>query len=178
MSFTQTDNCNRQQKPTKELQNTKINNSYTAWSEVLLRTPQGSIVGPILSNIALGDLFLIIKDVNFNRYADDNSIYDSTKSIDSIIVSLQESVKIIFHWFSFNQMKRNTHKCYLIMSTDKHVQILSDVSSIKINSCEKLLIVNIHSKLNFEGHVKTISSKDSNKLGVLVTSAPYMGIEK
>ena len=58
-------------------------------------------------------------DVNFASYADDNTICDSAESIDNTIMSLQKSAKRIFHWFSNDQIKRNTDKCHLIMSTDE-----------------------------------------------------------
>ena len=50
-------------------------NFYRFWSEILFDAPQGSILGPILFNTLLSDLFLFINDVNFARYAD-ITIYD------------------------------------------------------------------------------------------------------
>ena len=43
--------------------------------------------------------------------------YNSAESIDNVIMSLQESAKGIFQWFSDSQIKGNTDKCHLIMST-------------------------------------------------------------
>ena len=40
-------------------------------------------------------MFLVINDVKFMRYADDNTIYDSGDTIDKVIKSLQISGKII-----------------------------------------------------------------------------------
>ena len=57
---------------------------------------QGSILGPILFNIFLSDLFLIAKDVTIKSYADDNTLYDSCDTIEEVILSLQSSSKKLF----------------------------------------------------------------------------------
>ena len=51
-------------------QRTKFNNAYSSWEEILFGVPQGSILGPILFNICLSDLFLMVKDTDFASYAD------------------------------------------------------------------------------------------------------------
>ena len=43
------------------LQRTKVSNSYSSWSEIIARVPQGSILGPLLFNVFLNGFFYIQK---------------------------------------------------------------------------------------------------------------------
>ena len=106
-------------------------------------------MGPLLFNIFLSDLFLIDKDVNIAGYADDNTLYDLCDAIEEVISSLQSSSKNLFQWLSDNQMKGNTEKFHLIMSTDKSVNFQLSGSLIERSDCEKMLGVTNDYKLNF-----------------------------
>ena len=108
-------------------QRTKINPAYSSWEEI----PLGSILGPILFNIFLSDLFLVVQNVDFASYADDNTIYDAGDNIDEVIFSLQESSKKLFKWFADNQMKANEDKCHLIVSTNELTEIQTGDFAIK-----------------------------------------------
>ena len=54
-------------------QRTKLNSTYSSLLEIIFGFPQGSILGPLLFNIFLIDLFFITEDTDIASYADNNT---------------------------------------------------------------------------------------------------------
>ena len=92
------------------MQRTKINSEYSSWEEILFAVPQGSILGPLLFNVFLCDLFPIMENIDIASYADDNTSYTTGNSMEEVIQKLENAAKTLFQWFSDNQMKANPDK--------------------------------------------------------------------
>ena len=69
---------------TNRLQRIRINSKYSSWNDIIYGVPQGSILGPLLFNIYLSDLFIFCKNSNIANYADDNSPYSCSVDIESV----------------------------------------------------------------------------------------------
>ena len=118
-------------------QRTKINTEYSSWEDILFGVQQGSILGPLLFNIFLRDLFFIMNNTDYNTpYAVENNI-------EELRVKLQNASKTLFQWFSDNQMKSNPGKCNFICSTSKKVSFIVENKEINNSTHERLLGVKI-----------------------------------
>ena len=100
-----------------------MGDSYSSWQEILYSVPQGSILGPLLFNADLRDLFITTSRYDIDNYPDDNKPYVSGRNIEKVVASLEEVSEVIFQWFRDNQFQGNANKCHVLLSTDKQVQL-------------------------------------------------------
>ena len=97
-------------------QHVKINSSFSSWSELIQGVPQGSVLGPLLFNIYLNDLFLALKDVEVCNFADDTTPFICDLELNTGLNRLEENSAIALRWFEINYMKLNSDKCHLLVS--------------------------------------------------------------
>ena len=97
---------------TDRYQRVKINNSYSLWSLIKHGVPQGSILGPILFNIFLCDMFFMVDNIDIASYADDNTPYSVGKSQCDLETKLQKASVKLFKWFHENGLRSNQDKCH------------------------------------------------------------------
>ena len=159
-------------------QRTKVNRTYSSWLEIVFGVPQGSILGPLLFNILLADLFFILNDVDIASYADDNTPYVIADDINGVIASLEQTSKALFEWFENNFLKSDADKCHLLVSSSDAVNLTVSEYDIKNSECEKLLGLKFDNKLTLEKHITDICRKASRKIYALARIVSYMDLSK
>ena len=139
--------------------------------------PQGSVLGPLLFNIYIIDLFYEGEGIPITNYADDTTPYACEKDIPTVISKLQSASLKLFQWFENNHLKANPGKSHLLLSSKSSIEMFIDDQKIQSSTSETLLGVTIDSELNFEEHLSSICNRVSKKLIALARIANLMSFE-
>ena len=132
---------------------------FTREPEVLLSgVPQGSILGPILFNNFINDLFYRVKESELHNFADDNTISSAEFSVQKLLKTLERETQIASDWFKENNMIVNADKFEAIIvkrNSDMCNQYTINIDGNQVTSEKsvKLLGINIDNKLSFDEHV-------------------------
>ena len=159
-------------------QRTKVDSLYSSWEAILFEVLQGTILGPVLFNIFVCDMFLILNTTYITDYADDNTPFAVRHNIADVIKALEEIGESHVNWFSNNEMKLNTDKCHLLLNSQESNP--PRVGDLHINNSlsKKLQGMTFDCKLKFNKNIEDICQKVSQKLNAIARLAPYMGTTK
>ena len=159
-------------------QRVKINETFSSWKDIEFGAPQGSILGPLLFNIHLCDLFYFLEDLDIASYADDTTIYTVKENKESVINTLETSSVILFKWLENNFMKANSDKSHLLLSCKQPSTVTIDDTFIESNVKEVLLGIIIDRDLKFDDRVNNLCKKACQKFNALSRLAPFMNLDK
>ena len=159
-------------------QRVKVNESYSSWKIISYGVPQGSILGPLLFNIFICDMFYFLEEFDIANYADDTTPFCGGVNHDEVVNNLEMSSSILFKWLKDNQMKINTDKSHLLLSGNETMISNIDGHEIESEKQQELLGVVIDSRLTFETHINNVCKKVSQKLNALARISSYMGTKK
>jgi hypothetical protein len=152
-------------------QRMKIGPETSDWCPVSKGVPQGSIVGPLIFNIFINDIFMSLQHCDLYNYADDNTLSNINTSAAKLKQCLEEDSRILIDWFNENGMKANPSKFQAICIGKKTFDSIENFhitdQVIECQTSAKLLGVELDYLLNFDLHISNICRKASRQLAIL-----------
>ena len=76
-------------------QRVKINDTFSTWSALEPGVPQGSVLGPVVFNAYVNDLFFTLFSVNVCNFANDTTPFVCDLTLEEILTQLQESSELV-----------------------------------------------------------------------------------
>ena len=128
--------------------------------------PQGSVLGPLLLNVFVNDIFLFVGCTNICNHAYDITNFACDSTLETIMRRLETGGTLVAKWFSDNYW--NDDKYHLVIFGDKYSKAIATIIY------EKLLGITFDGKLSFRTHVEDLCKKANQKLHALARLSTYI----
>ena len=161
-------------------QRVKISNSRSSWAVLTKGVPQCSILGPLLFNIFMNDVFLFIEKCQLYNYADDNSLDSSSANLIEVLSNLRCDGRKAIEWFANNGMQANPDKYHFMLFSPKptaqQVLRIRDDTSLMSEAEVTVLGVTIDDKLRFSQHTSACCKKAARQLNAMARISKLLNI--
>ena len=79
------------------------------------------------------------------RYADDSTLYVTGDNLESVLKQLEQAAKLLFQWFSANEIKGNEDKSHVLTSTQ---EVCGNIGTTQITNKKWEIYEKVGAKLN------------------------------
>ena len=155
----------------------RINDVDSNINNINIGVPQRSCLGSLLFLAYIDHLHCTVKSSKVSMYADDTSIYCSSKNITLLNTTLNEEVRRLDRWLTGNKLSLNVAKtrCMLITSKQKKKCLKASnedlqpihEENIKVVCNTKYIGVQIDENLTWKNQIELVTDKASRAVGFL-----------
>ena len=92
----------------KRMQKVSVNRKFSAWEDIYAGVAQSSILGPLIFNNFINDVFSFLTTCEMCNYADDNTVYTYRRNFHQVQEYWKKYFEILENWFYDNYMVLNS----------------------------------------------------------------------
>ena len=125
---------------------------------------QYCLLGPILFNFYINDLFFFMKQATLHNHADDNTLAYFSESMPDLVKTLEKETGVALSWLENNEMIANPEKFHAILLKKNQTNTSGEPININGKMIEseetvKLLGVTLDYRLDFDPHISNLCKK-------------------
>ena len=107
------------------------------WSEAFCGIPQGLLLGPLLFNTFINDIFFFIEKSEICKFAGDSTLYSCGKNLLCTKENLIFDMKNILFGFMTNSLKANAGKFQFMILNQKNGRMVVNSITVKETNLQK-----------------------------------------
>ena len=158
-------------------QRVKVMGEFSDCATINRGVPQGSVMGPLLFNIFLNDLFYVDMNCEIANYADDNHLYYADNCAITLKNVPENDTRAAIAWFENNYMDANPDKFQsIILNRGGDVSISISVQDDAIIPSDhiKVLGITLDDSLKFDLHIADMCKKASRQINALKRVSKFL----
>ena len=149
-------------------QRVKIKTTFSSWTQLRKGVPQRLVLGSMLFNVCINDIFFALNEIDIYNFADDTTPYVCDSNLKSVLEKLEHNSELAIAWFEMNYMKLSADKCHPLISRNKNEYMWAKLDQIIVweSNDVELFRVTIYNNLIFDKHVTNICLKANRRLSI------------